>query len=120
MSIISISHLSQQEFPWQAELIGGLGKSALTKEQLIEVCPGAAEWLAVNEPIVISETIQDAKLLIQNERIMRNDELAATDHLMLPDAALSPADLQAVIDYRKGLRDYPSTKNWPVKPTALN
>ena len=120
MAIVSISFLSKQEFPWQADLGGGLGKIALTKEGLLSVCPEAAEWLAANTLIVISDEDQDAKRNLRDARIRRNDALAATDHLMTRDSPLSEVELQEVIDYRQALRDYPATSIWPVKPPVLN
>jgi hypothetical protein len=110
MTITAVYYLSQDEYPWQALLSNNNGKSAETKEQLLEVCPEAGEWLAANQPITVSRFAGNL------ERIPRNEALEATDHLMLPDAGLSPADLQAVIDYRQALRDYPSTRIWPTKP----
>lgn len=116
MTVLSVSHTSKEEYPWQAKLEGGINKCALTREQLLDICPEAAIWLENNPVVVISEEDQRAKEELIEFRTRRNEELAATDHLMLPDAPISANELQAIIAYRRALRDYPRTKVWPVKP----
>jgi len=44
-------------------------------------------------------------------RQLRNDELARTDYMVLPDQ--NPT--QELLDYRQALRDAPSLPNWPLE-----
>ena len=47
----------------------------------------------------------------KNFRKLRDEELARTDHMMLPDR--NPT--QELLDYRQALRDAPAHPGWPLE-----
>ena len=54
-------------------------------------------------------------------RALRNQAIAATDYLMMPDYPLTPAEKMLVSIYRQQLRDWPQTDGFPdiaTMPTA--
>ena len=53
----------------------------------------------------------------QEAREARNEALAATDYLMLPDYPLTPAGKMILGIYRQKLRDWPETEGFPDPET---
>ena len=53
----------------------------------------------------------------QEAREARNEALAATDYLMMPDYPLTPAGRMLVSIYRQELRDWPQTDGFPDPET---
>ena len=53
----------------------------------------------------------------QEAREARNEALAATDYLMMPDYPLTPAGKMLVSIYRQKLRDWPQTDGFPDTET---
>ena len=49
----------------------------------------------------------------QEARTIRDQALAATDYLMMPDYPLTPAGRMLVSIYRQQLRDWPQTDGFP-------
>ena len=49
----------------------------------------------------------------QEARTIRDQALAATDYLMMPDYPLTPAGKMLVSIYRQQLRDWPQTHGFP-------
>ena len=54
----------------------------------------------------------------QEAREARNEALAATDYLMMPDYPLTPAGKMVLAIYRQKLRDWPETEGFP-DPTTM-
>ena len=53
----------------------------------------------------------------QEAREARNEALAATDYLMMPDYPLTPAGKMVLAIYRQKLRDWPETEGFPDPET---
>jgi len=51
----------------------------------------------------------------KNFRKLRDEELARTDHMMLPDR--NPT--QELLDYRQALRDAPAHPGWPLEVPSI-
>ena len=54
----------------------------------------------------------------QEAREVRNEALASTDYLMMPDYPLTPAGKMILGIYRQKLRDWPETEGFP-DPTTM-
>jgi len=54
----------------------------------------------------------------QEAREARNEALAATDYLMMPDYPLTPAGKMVLAIYRQKLRDWPEASGFP-DPTTM-
>lgn len=67
----------------------------------------------------------DLQILKNKVRFIRDERLAKTDYLIMPDYKINDTDKESVLEYRQALRDVPQQEGfpenviWPEKPECL-
>lgn len=90
------------------------------------VKPFVDQWQAKNDEMEAEKAEQSDEIAAAAVREKRDQLIAETDFLMMPDYPLSSEGRQAVQAYRQALRDVPQQEgfpfgvHWPEKPTNLN
>lgn len=89
-------------------------KTEKGKTLIVEVDSDLSQWPDYEEEKKnhhLDYTDEEIADMDKKFRKLRNDELARTDHMMLPDRNPS----QELIDYRQALRDAPAHPGWPLE-----
>lgn len=87
------------------------------------VKPFVDQWQAKNAEMEDEKAEQTDEMASAAVREKRDQLIAETDYLLMPDYPISDKNLESIKAYRQALRDipqkdgFPLNVTWPVKPT---
>ena len=87
------------------------------------VKPFVDQWQAKNDEMEAEKAEQSDEIAAAAVREKRDQLIAETDYLLMPDYPISAENLESIKAYRQALRDvpqqdgFPLSVTWPEKPT---